>query len=1139
MKTNPILHGRLYYFLLAAVFISLTTNAKTGYSGKEGDSNNLNITPFGIIKSWKRTSDPIGKTINYKDYNSSTSADSSDIGIFWWDARDINKIEVIYNADIKPEYGLPLVQYWQQSWPETPPRMPSKEDLEDDAWQGIWVTAATEVKSNGSLHTYTFKPLTSKENPNSDFLPGPVMYRRTLKIRLVYPPKHQLIKSVNVFSVSGERSSSVRFEHVSGIKSNAIFNGTVEVFNGRLVSISPWHWDGGDKKTGTQSFSFKMTGKSKGIITNVSHSFQQLPGSNDETVITYRTTKGTFSVSMNDIEKGPVYIPHFNAYITKASDTIPFARANIVKGKTTRERILEEPEQSYDRARNEIPALDPVNRIHGGYIDLPLAADASWQKFAVQWGGNIIIDKAETKAQGNELLRCNWTGNGLRWNIGTGENPEFNRTQENCQMSVMNDYLPVVQAAWTQGGLNYREEAFATLLRGPLSPEDPGRNEQTPAILMVKLTVSNPSNHDDTSHIWLSGNNALAGLSADGDFIMDRIGDESFIRCFMPSLKEGSENKALVKDDAGVTRIIHRQVFLKANSSIDLFFSFPFVGDLTSDVAREIKTLDYGIQKNRIASYWRDLVAKGSTFNVPERKFNEMGKAIIPHIRISVTKDPKSGFYMVPAAAFSYRVYPNEAVFQTLLLDRRGDFKTSADYLNVFMKLQGSARLPGTFTGDQKDVFYGTRVDDEYNMTERNGYNMHHGSVLWGLARHYLYSGDREWLLEAAPHMKRAANWIIEQRNNTKLLDENGKKVAHFGLLPAGSLEDVHDWQFWYTSNAYACMGMESMAKAFERAGLPEADYYKMEAKSYHDDIRQSVDRASELCPVVRLRNNTYVPYVPARPYQRFRYFGPKKAEYYDRYNLNIYPNLRLSAIREALYGPIVLIKAGLIADDEPMAEWVLDDWEDNLTLSSSLNLNVHGRVDDEYWFSRGGMVFQANLQNPVAIYLLRNEIPATLRGLYDNFVSCLYPDINAHTEEYREWGRGSGPFYKCPDEARFISQVYDLLIVEKNEEIWLAAGTPRRWLEAGQNIQLNRAQTEYGEVSYTLKPGESDESVVADIQLPSAACSKLVLFVRAPFQKNIRSVTINGKEWSDWDAAKESIVIPQGDKNVRVIVMY
>ena len=108
-------------------------------------------------------------------------------------------------------------------------------------------------------------------------------------------------------------------------------------------------------------------------------------------------------------------------------------------------------------------------------------------------------------------------------------------------MSLMNDYLPIVQSAWNHEGLNYREEAFATLLRGPLSPDDPGRDEQTPAILMVKLTISNPSNHPDTSHVWLSGNKALTGITKDGEFLMDQVKGKNYIRCYMPLLKNADK----------------------------------------------------------------------------------------------------------------------------------------------------------------------------------------------------------------------------------------------------------------------------------------------------------------------------------------------------------------------------------------------------------------------------------------------------------------------------------------------------------------------------------------------------------------------------------------------------------------------
>ena len=67
------------------------------------------------------------------------------------------------------------------------------------------------------------------------------------------------------------------------------------------------------------------------------------------------------------------------------------------------------------------------------------------------------------------------------------------------------------------------------------------------------------------------------------------------------------------------------------------------------------------------------------------------------------------------------------------------------------------------------------------------------------------------------------------------------------------------------------------------------------------------------------------------------------------------------------------------------------------------MGVNVHGITDDRLWFSQGGMVFQANLQNPILVYLKRHEVPpAAMRSIYNNFVACLYPDANAFTEEYR-----------------------------------------------------------------------------------------------------------------------------------------
>jgi hypothetical protein len=68
------------------------------------------------------------------------------------------------------------------------------------------------------------------------------------------------------------------------------------------------------------------------------------------------------------------------------------------------------------------------------------------------------------------------------------------------------------------------------------------------------------------------------------------------------------------------------------------------------------------------------------------------------------------------------------------------------------------------------------------------------------------------------------------------------------------------------------------------------------------------------------------------------------------------------------------------------------------------------------------------------------------------------------------------------------------------------------------------------------LKNGAKPNTIEANINLPSSSVvpDKVLLFVRAPFEKPIKSVTVNGKEWKDWDQAKEAIVLPEQDKKMR-----
>ena len=1048
-------------------------------------------------------------------------------GLQWAEERDLREIRVRSRGPgAMPQAS---VEYWFLNWPYPPPHMPTIEDPVDDPWQGQWLKAATRISCQRRECRYTFLPLGEAENPQARNLPG-LDYRRTLKLRLVFSTEPN-IERIEVFSGSPEKRVDVRVELGAGESTPHTWEGIIRVYNGRLRNARLWNGSTGDFIQAGR-FLVSTNGAPKGLLLGLTAAEPTLPGSHDVTTVTIEAGERAFSFAVPDVEKGPVYVPEFHAYVTRASHPRSFSPSLARKGERIRARLAREPEQTYERASREIPPLDPVER-QGGRLYLPLAADASWQKFAFEWGGNIFISKRGTKAQGAELKRLEWEGDRVSWRVGTGAIPSFRPGATDSKPAILEDYLPVTTATWTADSISYTEEAFATLLFGPLSPDDRGRSEQTPAVLMLKLTARNPTSQPSVAHLWLATDPDEEVAFEQGELV---AGGGQLVRARLRLPGSARVTRAPVSDGSKVLRGVHAEIPLGGQEAREMFLSLPFIPRLSAAERARLAELDYEAERSRVENYWREVTAHAVPFDIPERRFVSFARGLICRIRISATKDPKSGLYMVPAASYHYLVYANEAAFQCVLLDALGNHQLATQYLDTFIQLQGSKPFDGTYTGDQRAVYHGARVDEEYDYTAHQ-YNLDHGTVLWALGEHYFFTRDKAWLERVAPSMRRAADWIIEQRKLTQVLDA-GEKIPEYGLLPAGHLEDNHDWGHWFSVNAFAAAGMRRLAQALADIGAPQATHYAEEAEAYTRDLRDAVLRAARLAPVIRLRDNTYVPYVPTRPYQRVRLFGPLRVAYYSRYPEKVLPTYRLSATREVLYGPMILLTTGVFHADEPLADWVLDDWEDNATMSTSLGLHVHGWVDDEYWFSRGGMVFQPNLQNPVLAYLRRQEVPAAVRNLYNDFVSCYYPDVNVFTEEYRQWRSPSGPFYKVLDEAKFVNRLRDMLVREDGDTLWLAAGVPRRWLAPGEKIELRDAPTYFGPVSYRIEAGAA--SVEAQVQLPKRNPFRTAwLVLRAPEGKKIRSVLIDGNPWQDFDVAAERVRLPLRPEPIRIQVSF
>jgi len=377
-------------------------------------------------------------------------------------------------------------------------------------------------------------------------------------------------------------------------------------------------------------------------------------------------------------------------------------------------------------------------------------------------------------------------------------------------------------------------------------------------------------------------------------------------------------------------------------------------------------------------------------------------------------------------------------------------------------------------------------------------YNLDPGFIMETLALHWRLTGDRAWLARVTDKLVQACDFIIRERQATKLHEpgwQGERPVAEYGLLPAGHLEDNQEWRHWFAVNAHAYGGMHKIAGALADIGHPEAARLAQEAESYRTDIRQAAHRAMVEAPVVRLLDGTYIPRIPTRTGTRSREEG---------------------WFREAAYGALHLCESDVYDPAEEEMSWVLKDLEDNLFISREW-----GRPVDleRYWFSHGGVTIQANLMDTAIDYLRRGDVKAGLRSLFNNFGASTYTDVRCFTEHpVIELGHGIGPHYKVSDESKALVWLRAFLLREVGATLHLAEGAPRAWFAAGQPAWgVQRMASEFGPVTYRVQPAAGALTVEMEAGWRQPAVwrqrpAELHVHLRAPEGVTLHNVTVDGQ---------------------------
>ena len=1029
------------------------------------------------------------------------------LGLEWDEPRVVRKLEIIFEQNV-PDPSTVHLDTWVSSWPPKPAGGWTKSDT---PWQGVWREIAAKKSRRGNTLYFEFKPLTENENINVRNVPGYApSFRKTLKIRIRLDGNHAAYSDLRAYGESFWNQRHVDVE--TGCEGKAAELVSTTAYNGEILD------------------STALPAPRQGLRLTVRYT-EHPPLSADRTVLTIRCGNNAFGVSLDDVLfQKDIYVRPFGIFLGDAESGSTFRSyvesGRMRPGQDIISRVSRQPEQSLEQATGQIPALAMTNRSGSHRLRYyPLGFPGSREKYGLDYNGNLFISKRSSKAMKEDTAHMLWEGDQIYFRIGTGDIPDFREREHAARQELLDGWLPRVTTRWEDRGLCFEEEAYSTLLDAPLDDQQLQGNE--PSITLLRLDVRNSRPSPAAARIWLrisppeklryDGGLLLGVANSDGSYSQPRLratlqvsqGSVDIRSIALADQKPGANamNNGSATSNNGQAAVW--SVTVPAAGSRTITIGVPFRTFESKNEQERVRRFGYGSRLGETLDYWRKQGGSGVHIEVPDPEFNRFQQSVRQHILVSTEKDVKTGYDMCPCGTHDYNMFANETAIQVRLLDMLGLHGWAWRCLKPVVELQGSKAPPGRFK-DTSAIFHGVRVDAEHDYTH-SGYNLNHGWILWAAGEHYLFTRDKNWLRSVSPRMVRAADWIIQERQATKQHWESGDPVPEYGLLPAGQLEDNEDFAYWFAVNAYAYRGLRAAARALSEIDPGTGSRLAKVAAEYRTDIRSAAVRAMARVPVVPLRDGTFVPAIPPRTPLHGRDLG---------------------WIRNILYGSLALIDCGVFEANEPVANWILEDYEDNLFMADDSM-----GVPERDWFSRGGITLQPNLVNTPVAYMQRNQLPQALRALYNSFAVSYYPDVSAYTEWVPSMGIGGGPFFKTSDEAAFLTFLRMMLVREQGDSLCLNCGAPQNWLRTGAVVEIEQAPTYFGHIGFRIQSHLDEGFVDADISCARDLNARdIELHLRTVDEKKISSVQVDGKKWDSFDAEKATVTLPvqTGQRHLR-----
>lgn len=948
----------------------------------------------------------------------------------------------------------------------------------DTKWTGNWVPAKGRLEASGDTLTFHF----DGEQPRTGYM----------KVRWIFPAKSETVVLQDIqaktYSPSSTAKLVLRVENpVAGKQATLeMYNG--EIMDGRRVRLRK-KWD----ISRPLELSIRCCKPRFGV--------------DDRTLVRVELPGGAFSVKVSDVlGRGCVYVKDFGLFVTPAGSTLTLAKykKKIAGERSIPDRVREMPDQTFEAASRS------WNVAPGSPMVVSLACDN--RKFAVARDGAVSFNDNPDNPD--------FTGSYLtyRYNLvptyGSGASRIVERRLEG-------GWRPIPVTTIEDSGVRYRVRSFVVpydkspqpvqgqpwLNRKPLyvaeyTMENAGEKPASGSItLQMKLTGGE---YGDAWRVESGEKNVLAEIKAPpGCVIRAMSGGVAMVEggrllAFIDTREVGGLKQELKEAALSITGEV------PSKERARLFVYIPG-WEMSPEQYQELK--GGADLLGDVYAYWDRVMHESMQIDLPDKALENAIIASQVHCLIAA-RNSKDGSLISP--------WIGSMLYGGLNLEGHG----------VILGMQ--------FMGQEE---FCKRAFAWYSAGYRpEGYLLKNFHTLAGTGFHLstvgfqsLLSGDKVWLKSVEGPMVRMADWVDRQRTLMKQKDTRGEKIPEYGLFPPGACGDVTAYNTWFGTTASYFEGLNTFAQALLAISDGESHRLATAAIEFKRDIGIAFAQAKAISPVIALRDGTWVPFSPSTPEcpgipTEFRHYYAAEYGY-------------MAAIHGQV-GASYLASVGALDPDDKAVDWITKGSEDNWFLDGQNDNHFPMRQDhDKDWFNLGVASYQAAYARYPQVYAKRDDVKPFLRSFLNTLAALLNPETLCTNEcippEYAAWGKTS-------EAGWLLRDARSMLVDERGDELWLAPFVSNRWLRDGMNIRVANAPTYFGRVGYRISSHTAAGYIEAVIDPPARKSPKsIIIRLRHPDGKRIRSVTLNGTRHSDFDVDKECIRIRSARDTVTVRAYY